>query len=108
MMAEQHSLENKEGIASALKKKSSKLRVRVMSQAERGINQNGEPVYSSLHLKLPNYGRNRVIKMSQNDVVSSEPRLFTENSIGQPNVNTELSLGRETVVSDGNVAQAAE
>jgi len=46
--------------------------------------------------------------MSQNDVVSSEPRLFTENSIGQPNVKTELSLGRETVVSDGNVAQAAE
>jgi hypothetical protein len=54
MMAEQQSLENKEGIVSALKKKSSKLRVRVMSQAEKGINQNGEPVYSSLHLKLPN------------------------------------------------------
>ena len=54
MMAEQQSLENKEGVVSALKKKSSKLRVRVMSQAEKGINQNGEPVYSSLHLKLPN------------------------------------------------------
>jgi hypothetical protein len=46
--------------------------------------------------------------MSQNDVVSSEPQLFTENSIGEPNVKTEISLGRETVVSDGNIAQAAQ
>lgn len=47
--------------------------------------------------------------MSQNNVVSNEPHLlFTESSVGQPNVQTESSVGRQTVASDVNVAKVAQ